>query len=159
MPQHGSAPVRYFVWDGERTWIEGAELYMEYDEYLDRPNLVKPLLEALMTNPDFRKTLAHRMQQHLFNNGPLTDANAQIRWQQLNNAVELAIVAESARWGVSMTHPPRNKYDWQNALANEVNNFFPNRSQVVVNQLNNTTLYGSGALPASDRRSPRCPLR
>ena len=107
-----AGPVRYFVWDGERTWFEGTEIYMEFDEYLDRPNLVKPLFKAVLDNPDFRMELADRMYKHLFNNGPLTDANAQARWQGLNNAVEPAIVAESARWGDARFDSPLMPADW-----------------------------------------------
>jgi len=110
--QKSSGPVRYFVWDGERTWFEGAEIFMELDEYLDRPNLVKPLVNALLENPDFKMELADRLYQHLFNDGALTDANARVRWQHLNHPVEQAIIAESARWGDVRFDPPLTQADW-----------------------------------------------
>ncbi|HEX9925235.1 MAG TPA: chitobiase/beta-hexosaminidase C-terminal domain-containing protein [Anaerolineae bacterium] len=105
-------PVRYFVWDGERTWFEGAEIFMEKDEYLERPNLVKPLFEALLLNPDFRMTLADRLYLHLFNEGPLSDKNAQARWLSLNNQIEQAMIAESARWGDARNDPALAQDDW-----------------------------------------------
>lgn len=107
-----AGPVRYFVWDGERTWFEGAEIYMKLDEYLDRPNLVKPLLNALLENPDFRMELADRMYRHLFNKGELSDVKAQARWQQLNDLIEPAIIAESARWGDVRFEQPLTQKDW-----------------------------------------------
>jgi hypothetical protein len=107
-----AGPVRYFVWDGERTWYEGAEIYMELDEYLGRPNLVKPLFEALMENPDFRMELADRLYKHLQHGGALTDEQAQARWRQLNQVVEQAIIAESARWGDTHRTPPLTQQDW-----------------------------------------------
>lgn len=107
-----SGPIRYFVWDGERTWFDGAEIYMELDEYLDRPNLVKPLLAALLENPDFRMALADRLYLHLFNNGALAQANAQARWQSINKGIEQAVIAESARWGDTRFDSPLTQADW-----------------------------------------------
>ena len=97
---HTAGPVRYFVWDGERTWYEGAEIYMELDEYDDQPNLVKPLFEALLANTDFRIQLADHLYKHLFNDGPLSQANTSARWLQINGPLEQAIIAESVRWGI-----------------------------------------------------------
>ncbi len=113
--QNPAGQVRYFVWDGERTWFDGAEIYMEFDEYQERPNLVKPLLRALLENPDFRLELADRMYQHLFNNGPLADANAQARWLSLNQELEQAIIGESARWGDTRFETPLTQADWLKA--------------------------------------------
>ncbi|MCB0213514.1 MAG: CotH kinase family protein, partial [Anaerolineae bacterium] len=107
-----SGPVRYFVWDGERTWFEGAEIYMEYDEYNDQPNRVKPLLKALLDNSDFRIELADRLFKHLFNDGALTESQARHRWQAINQIVEPAIIAESARWGDVRFDPPLTQADW-----------------------------------------------
>ncbi len=107
-----SGPVRYFVWDGERIWYDGAEIYMDLDEYNDRPNLVHPLFEALLENPDFKLALADRMYKHLFNNGALAEANAQARWLSINKTIERAIIGESARWGDTRHDKPLTQDDW-----------------------------------------------
>ena len=114
---YASAPnsagqIRYFVWDGERTWIEGAEIYMEFDEYENQPNLVKTLFLALLENPDFKMELADRMVKHLFNDGALTEAKAKARWLEINRAIELAIIGESARWGDTHFETPLTQADW-----------------------------------------------
>jgi hypothetical protein len=67
----------------------------------------------------------------------------QARAQQIN----MAIIAESARWGDSKTEPPRTKNDWLNAINNEVNNFFPSRSGVVIDQYKNTRLRSGTLAP------------
>ena len=108
----GSEPIRYFVWDGERTWYEGAEIFMALDEYNGQPNLINPLLAALLENSDFRMRLADRLYQHLSGSGALTDANAQARWRQLNRQIELAIIGESARWGDTRRAQPLTQGDW-----------------------------------------------
>lgn len=107
-----SGPVRYFAWDGERTWYTGAEIFMDQEEYLDRPNMITPLFEALLANPDFKIELADRLYRHLFNDGPLTDTNARTRWLNLCSQIEPAIIAESARWGDSRFDPPLTQADW-----------------------------------------------
>jgi hypothetical protein len=110
--QTSAGPVRYFAWDGERTWYDGAEIDMGLDEYNGQPNLVKPLFEALLENPDFRSELADRLYLHLFNDGALSDANSQARWTSINAVIEQAIIAESARWGDTREEIPITQDDW-----------------------------------------------
>ena len=105
-------PIKYYVWDGERTWYEGAELYTYFDEYNGWPNLVKPMLEALLANPDFRQELADRLYHHLYHDGVLTEAAAKARWQNLTARVETAVIAESARWGDTWSDEPITQVDW-----------------------------------------------
>jgi hypothetical protein len=110
--RRSSGQVRYFVWDGERIWYDGAEIYMGMDEYNGQPNLIKPLFEALLENPDFRITLADRLYKHLFNDGALTDANSKARWINMNNVIQQAIIGESARWGDTREDTPITQEDW-----------------------------------------------
>lgn len=110
--EQSQGQVRYFVWDGERTWFDGAEIYMEMDEYRRQPNLVKFLLAALMENPDFRMTLADRLYRHLFHEGALAETEAQARWLALNQVIEPAIIGESARWGDTRFETPLTQADW-----------------------------------------------
>lgn len=42
---------------------------------------------------------ADRVYRHCFREGALTEANATARWRLLNEFVEDALLAESARWG------------------------------------------------------------
>jgi hypothetical protein len=110
--RRSSGQVRYFCWDGERTWYDGAEIYMGMDEYNGQPNLIKPLFEALLENPDFRITLADRLYKHLHNDGALTDANSKARWIDTNKVIEQAIIGESARWGDTREDAPITQEDW-----------------------------------------------
>lgn len=110
--RRSSGQVRYFCWDGERIWYDGAEIYMGMDEYNGQPNLIKPLFEALLESPDFRVILADRLHKHLHNDGALTDANSRARWITINNAIQQAIIAESARWGDTREDAPITQEDW-----------------------------------------------
>ncbi len=77
-----------------------------------RHNIAKSLFEMMMKNSDFRMQFADRLYKHLFNNGMLSDANAQVRWLHLNNTIVQAIVAESARWGDTGQKPTLTENNW-----------------------------------------------
>ena len=104
----------FFSWDGEGTWVHGVELRLGMDDVGDTfyPNIIKPIFLALMENPDFRMVLADRLYRQLFNNGALTESNAKARWQGINQSIETAIIAESARWGDSRYQQPITQEDW-----------------------------------------------
>ncbi len=113
--QNPSGQVRFFIWDGELTWVEGAKLHVGQTNAVGLTNIIKPLFEALIQNPDFKMELADHFYKQLFNDGALTDANAQARWLSLARHIEPAIVGESARWGDARTDPPITADDWRKA--------------------------------------------
>lgn len=113
--QNPAGQVRYFAWDGELTWVDGAKVHTGQTNAVGLTNTIKPLFESLIQNPDFKMLLADRVYHHLFNNGALTDANAQARWLRLANQVEPAIAAESARWGDVRYDEPITPDDWRTA--------------------------------------------
>lgn len=123
--------VRYFVWDGEKTWFHGADIYLGKETFDGRRNLTKRLAEALMENPDFRLTLADRMYKHLFNDGALTEANAEARWLDITQPLEQAIIGESARWGDVVFDPPLTQADWQIARQDVLNQMDGNVAKLV----------------------------
>lgn len=105
--------LRYFIWDGEQIWNEGARLYLGKTGVHHK---IRPMFLALMENPDFRLTFADRAYQQLFNDGPLTDENSRARWIRLNQPLAQAIIGESARWGdVRYPDNPVDPNDWRNA--------------------------------------------
>jgi hypothetical protein len=110
-------PLHYFVWDAEKTWFDGADIYLGRTD-ASRPNVVIPILRLLLDDPDYRQLFTDRLYLHLANDGALTDANAQARWLTLTDPLELAIAGESARWGDSRHNDPITPDDWRAARAN-----------------------------------------
>ncbi len=106
--------LTYFAWDGEKTWFDGAKIYLGRAN-ASRPNVVIPLLRLLLDDPDYRTLFADRLYRHLFHDGALTDASARNHWLALTNPLEKAIVAESARWGDSRHEEPITQDDWRAA--------------------------------------------
>jgi hypothetical protein len=99
--QNPSGQARYQAWDAEETWLgEGADL-----QFGDGKNFIARLFKALMQNSDFRMEFADHLYRRLFNDGALTNTNAQARWLSLNQSIEEAIRGEMARWGILRSEP------------------------------------------------------
>ena len=110
--QNPAGLIRFFVWDAEHVWIDGAEI--NFGPPIEK-NLIKFLLDALSTSPEFRQKFGDRLYKHLFNEGLLSDAQAQARWRRISRQLDPAIIAESARWGDTRFEAPVVYEDWLRA--------------------------------------------
>ncbi|MBW8041753.1 MAG: hypothetical protein FVQ85_17390, partial [Planctomycetes bacterium] len=64
-------------------------------------------------NPEYRLRFADHVYKHFFNGGLLEVTSARNHIQNRADQINMAIVAESARWGDSSYYPPRTKNnDW-----------------------------------------------
>ncbi len=99
--------------------------------------------QQLMVHPDYRIRFADHAYKHLFNNGLLTPDQAIARFRNRANQIDMAIIAESARWGSASL----NKTAWQSAINNEIQTFFPSRAQTLIDQLKQTRLLGGSSAP------------
>jgi hypothetical protein len=142
--QNPDGQVRYFVWDGEMTWLTGANISLDKKGAVGWPNNIKPLFLALIQNPDFKVELADRMYKHLFNAGTLTDARAQARWLSLNAEIEQAIIGEVARWGDARFEPPLTQEDWFKARDDVLAQMSGNSTRLI------TLARDAGYYPALD---------
>ena len=98
------------------------------------------LHQQLMANDEYRLRFADKVQSAFFADGPLT-AEAQIALLRSEAAkIDLAVVAESARWGDAKVTTPFGRNDFLNALDALEQNYFPQRSSIVVNQFRSTQL-------------------
>ncbi len=106
------------------------------------------LHQKLSENAEYRMLFADRIYKHLFNRGALTLDAVLSRFQARADEISLAVVAESARWGDSKTHPPRTRDDdWLPSVEWVKEQFFPDRGDIVVGQLMDDNLYPSIAPP------------
>ncbi|MDZ4778889.1 MAG: lamin tail domain-containing protein, partial [Planctomycetia bacterium] len=99
------------------------------------------IFQQLWASEDFRLEVADRIQETFFGDGALTPAANTARFMARKNELDLAIIAESARWGDAKREPAFTKADWQNTINGIVNNYFPARTNVVLNQLKQDGLY------------------
>ena len=92
------------------------------------------------TNTEYRQRFADRVYETMFNDGFLTAANAKAIIDSRAAEFDMAIIAESARWGDAKRSTPFTKNDWQNAI-NSVKNFIDNRIPTVLSQLRSQDWY------------------
>ena len=152
---------RYFPWDCEQL------LTTTGVNRVSSSDLPSGLHPNLANSPEYRLAFADRVHQHLFNNGALS-ANANIpRWQQLAARVDSAVIAESARWGDyrrdvhSYSSAPYEFYTrnafWLPEINRIANEYFPQRGDIVLDQLRNAGLYPNIAAPAFSQHGGRVP--
>jgi len=95
--------VRYHVWDCEDSWIrmpgranDGAWLH---PDLISGSSYVARIWQGVDDHADFRMLFADRVYKHCFNDGALSEANIQARFDKLCREIDGAVVGESARWG------------------------------------------------------------
>jgi len=107
------------------------------------------LWTRLLENSEFRQLVADRIQKHFFRSGALTREACTARFLALMNEMDRAIVGESARWGDAQ-HPnsPIVREDWVAAINDKLANYFPYRSDIVLDQFRAAGLFPSLAAPS-----------
>lgn len=136
---------KFFSWDAEHIF---ANLnYDNTDEF--NKNCPSNLFTQLAQNAEFKILLADRIQQLFYGNGLLTPESAADRYMSRANEIKQAILCESARWGDYRrdVHPRDSENDlytpeyWQNELDWMINTYFPERTDIVINQLRMSGLF------------------
>ncbi len=142
-PQSG---FRLFAWDAETSMIEINENIVN----INNSGNPSAIFSALKKNKEFVVRLGDRLQKHFFNGGALTNEATLMRYKELADEIDVAIIAESARWGDYRkdVHPSdsdkivytRNDH-WLVEVQNQINNYLPQRSSIVLNQFRNAGLF------------------
>ncbi len=96
-------------------------------------------------HPEYRMRFADRTHRHFFNAGAMTPEKAIALCLARAGEIDLAIIAESARWGdqrPARANRPYTQADWWAEVNGYLlGTFFPARTQIVLNQLRNRGLY------------------
>ena len=110
---HPSSPFRFFVWDAEVSWVGARRPDGARRDPGSAWNLQKPfrssedrhdramvgIWHGLRKSSEYMTLFIDRVFKHCFRDGALTEENSIVRWRALNDFIEDAVVAESARWG------------------------------------------------------------
>ncbi|HRS72184.1 MAG TPA: lamin tail domain-containing protein [Anaerohalosphaeraceae bacterium] len=144
-----STGFKFFCWDTEDnldsprspvTLDMIAKVY-QYDVYNTQKPTIARLQNRLMTNAQYRLRFADHAHKYLFNGGLMTAQPARALYSDLANQVELAIIAESARWGDQHAATPWTQTHWINERNYILNTYFPQRVDNVIAQLKAKGLY------------------
>jgi len=104
----------------------------------------------LTDNPEYLMKFADRVNMYFSNGGLLTTTTNIQRWMERANQIDLAIIAESARWGDAKRGTPRTKDDWEGQNDYMLNTFFPARTQIVINQMRSVNMFPNTAIISFD---------
>ncbi|HLN72229.1 MAG TPA: CotH kinase family protein [Prolixibacteraceae bacterium] len=97
----------------------------------------------LTSNEEYKLRFADRAYKNFYNNGVFTPEASHARFAKRVAEVTKAIVGESARWGDTFKSIPFSWDDWNNEINDIYNRFFPERTDIVINQLK-----AAGLLPS-----------
>ena len=100
------------------------------------------LHHRLTQNTEYRQRFADRAHRQFSDTGVFSPEASIRRFRATADQLDLAIIAESARWGKMGVTNPRNKYDdWVPAVNRVINRYFPYRTDIVIQQLIDEQLY------------------
>jgi hypothetical protein len=139
---------RYHSWDPEHC-MEGVN-----DNATDKDNAGGPtgLHQDLAANTEYRLLFADHVHRHLFNDGLLTPTNAMVAYLRLLDQVDLAVIAESARWGDNRKEPPYTRdNEWIAERTRLLTGFFPTRTDTLLSQLKAQNMYPDTDAPVFAR--------
>ena len=137
--RHDAEHSLFDGWDRTGPWPAGEQFEHFNPQWLH---------QQLTQNLDYRLRFADRVHRHFFGDGVLTPEASRQRLLERVAQIELAIVAESARWGDSKTSSPLNRDDhWWPQINHIVNNYLVTRTDVVLNQFRNQGWYPPVAAP------------
>lgn len=129
---------QFHTWDAEHVM----EALYENVTNRDRDGYPGGIHHRLMTNDTYRSIFEDRVTQHFFNGGLLTPEGAIAHYQVRLDELDLAIVAESARWGDNhRTTPYTRDIDWVAERDWLLETYFPQRTEVVLQQLRSRGWY------------------
>ncbi|MEO8354227.1 MAG: lamin tail domain-containing protein, partial [Chthoniobacteraceae bacterium] len=108
---------KFFAWDQE---ISNNSIQKQHSswgplyELVNAPGTPAQLYASARQNTGFKRQFGDRVQELLFNQGPLTQAAMETRWDGLEAVVDKAVVAESARWGDYQrpAQPYKREVEW-----------------------------------------------
>ena len=111
------------------------------------------LHQQLTANAEYRLRFADRVYKHFFNDGALTPERNIKRLMARKEVIDNAIIAESARWGDVLREPPYTRdVEWLKEVNYLVNDYFPQRTAIVLNQFIDKGWYPSFDPPALNTR-------
>ncbi len=140
---------RFFAHDTEHSMLRPAENRMgPYPAGRSRQHFNPQYLhQQLMQSDAYRLLFADHVRREFFHDGVFTTESALKRWRARQAQIDLAIIAESARWGDQHERVPYTKEDWLTELEWVEDVFFDGRTETVYAQMEDVGLTGDLQTP------------
>ena len=142
---------RLFSWDSEYAFLGGVSNNRTLPHRRD-PDSPTKFYHALRANEEFRSLFADRLQELLTGDGILSPGGVAERWEELASHIEPALYAESMRWGdYQRSNPYRPDVEWAAERESLLNDYFPRRSGLLLEQFRAQGMYPRVAAPTYSR--------
>ena len=152
----------FFMWDSEFMFIGENDNTIRVS---DGPRYPARIMRELTDSVEFKMRLADRIQLHMYNDGALTPENSIDRWNARSSQITDAIIGESARWGDYRRDVDPNSYpagvpfellerdvQWVRERNRLLNDYFPGRTQTVIEQYRDRDLFPTIEAPIFNQR-------
>ena len=133
-PRHG---YKYFMWDSE--WSLFLRSNTNYNRITDYRGIAAAN-NGLQDSPEFRVRFGDRVHRAFFNNGPLTEAAALARYEEITADHRSILNPEAARWG-DQHGGNRSLSDWEGEYDHITDDWFPVRGDNFLDSLRSANLY------------------
>ena len=141
---------RFHTWDAEHV------LKNLNDDVTGKSDTGSPTWfhQQLTANAEYVTAFADRVQELFFHDGLLTAENAAAMYNARLDEVDRAVVGESARWGDNRRpdDPYTRDDEWAAERDRLLNDYFPQRTDVVLAQIRAQGLYPAVEPPQFSRR-------
>jgi len=160
--RNGAHGFIYFRHDAEHTlgaqpWAEDRTGPFGIGGVFEKSN-PQWIHEKLCENPIYVDRFANHVYKYFFNGGTVTPEANLARILARKKQIDLAIIAESARWGDSKREPAFTRDNgWIQAVNYVIEDFLPNRTNVVLGQLQSKGWYPQVEPPAFSSESKLVP--
>jgi hypothetical protein len=142
---------------GAQSWAEDRTGPFNIGGVFEKSN-PQWLHEKLCENPIYIARFADHVYKYFFNGGAVTPEANLARILARKKQIDLAIIAESARWGDSKREPAFTRDNgWIQAVNYIIEDFLPNRTEVVLNQIQSKGWYPQVEPPAFSSESKLVP--
>jgi len=136
---------RYHSWDAEHV-LKDVNYYRLDKNDTDSATGIH---HKLTQNPEYCMLFADRVHKLMFNDGVLTPQKAAELYNQHADEIDTAVIMESARWGDARRpdDPYTRDDEWLTELNRLLNDYFPQRTAIVVGQFRD---HSPGLYPSVD---------
>ncbi len=136
-----STGFKCYCWDAEDIMLSPrSSLYQDSVTNPDSTDIGNPHA-WLRRNPEYQLLFGDHLHRLFFNGGILTVDALIDRYTELAGTVEMAIIAESARWGDMHQSRPATQEQWYDMRDTILDSYLPQRSNRVLGQFRNAGLY------------------
>lgn len=147
-----SKGFQFYSWDQEISNMNLAWTGTYSNEIIESvayPGTPAYLYDRLRQNAHFRREFGDRVQELMFNGGALTQAKNDARWKVRQAQLDVAIIAESARWGDSRQAVPiTREANWLPEMAWMETVWWAQNPANALQRFRNVALFPSLAAPA-----------